>query len=107
MTDNNNKNSLILLLVLVLISMIGGILLPSIGIVFSPYLLVWLGILLFLNLIKLELTDLLSGISTGLGAPFVVNFVGGEVGRKRLYLVVGMILVTSLLVPFTLPSLVY
>ena len=150
MTDNDNgNNSLILLLVLFLTSMIGDILLPSIGIVFSPYLLVWLGILLFLNIIKLELANvlstfvkpfrivilsimkiaviplalytitntfypseslsvlLLSGISTGLGAPFVVNFVGGEVGRKRLYLVVGMILVTSLLVPFTLPSLAY
>ena len=154
--DNNNGNnssssssSQILLLILVLTSTIGGILLPSIGRLFLPYLLVWLGILLFLNLIKLELADLvlafvkplriiilsimkiaviplalyaatntfypseslsvllLSGVSTGLGAPFVVNFVGGEVGRKRLCLVVGMILVTSLLVPFTLPSLVY
>ena len=34
--------------------------LPSIGIVFSPYLLVWLGILLFLNIIKLELANVLS-----------------------------------------------
>lgn len=45
---------------------------------------------------------LLSGISTGLGAPFVVNLMGG-----RLPLVVGMIITTSLAVPFTLPSLVY
>jgi bile acid:Na+ symporter, BASS family len=108
-------------------------------------LLVWLGILLFLNLIKLDLIDLvsvfvkpttiivlsivkvaviplilysvtsvfypsqslsvllLSGISTGLGAPFVISFVGG----RRLHLVIGMIIVTSLLVPFTLPSVVY
>jgi bile acid:Na+ symporter, BASS family len=149
--DNNNRynTSLLILLVVVLTSMIGGILLPTIGRLISPYLLVLLGILLFLNLIKLELADLvsalakptrililsvmkiaviplalyaitnafypseslsvllLSGISTGLGAPFVVNFVGGPVGRKRLHLVVGMIIITSLLVPFTLPSLVY
>jgi BASS family bile acid:Na+ symporter len=45
---------------------------------------------------------LLSGISTGLGAPFVVNLIGG-----RLPIVVGMIITTSLAVPFVLPSLVY
>jgi hypothetical protein len=51
---------------------------------------------------------LLSGISTGLGAPFVVNFVvGSRARRKGLRLVVGMIIVTSLAVPFTLPSFVY
>jgi BASS family bile acid:Na+ symporter len=45
---------------------------------------------------------LLSGISTGLGAPFVTNYVGG-----RLSIVVGMVIVTSLVVPFILPALVY
>jgi BASS family bile acid:Na+ symporter len=45
---------------------------------------------------------LLSGISTGLGAPFVVNIVGGQ-----LPLVIGMIIVTSVAVPFILPSIVY
>jgi BASS family bile acid:Na+ symporter len=45
---------------------------------------------------------LVSGISTGLGAPFVANIVGG-----RLPLIVGMIVATSLAVPFVLPSLVY
>lgn len=45
---------------------------------------------------------LLSGISTGLGAPFVTNYVGG-----RLSIIVGMVIVTSLLVPFILPTLVY
>jgi len=45
---------------------------------------------------------LLSGISTGLGAPFVTNYVGG-----RLSIIVGMVIVTSLLVPFLLPTLVY
>jgi bile acid:Na+ symporter, BASS family len=45
---------------------------------------------------------LLSGISTGLGAPFIVNFVGG-----KLQTVVAMIMVTSLAVPLVLPVLVY
>ncbi len=45
---------------------------------------------------------LLSGISTGLGSPFVVNFVGG-----RLPIVVGLIIVTSLSVPFMLPILIF
>ena len=125
-------------------SILTGILLPHVGMVVEPYLLVWLGALLFLNLIKLSSKDLagtfarpgqlatlaviklvalplamyavtyflyrplalpvllLSGISTGLGAPFVANIVGG-----RLPLIVGMITVTSLAVPFVLPSLVH
>jgi BASS family bile acid:Na+ symporter len=45
---------------------------------------------------------LLSGISTGLGAPFVSNYVGG-----KLSIIVGMVIVTSLVVPFILPTLVY
>ena len=45
---------------------------------------------------------LLSGISTGLGAPFVTNYVGG-----RLSTIVGMVIITSLMVPFILPTLVY
>lgn len=125
-------------------SISAGVLVPSVGLIIEPYLLVWLGALLFLNLIKLEASDivstfarprqlavlsfvkllvlplamyalayvvyrpfalpvlLLSGISTGLGAPFVVNIVGG-----RLPLIVGMIITTSLAVPFVLPTLVY
>jgi BASS family bile acid:Na+ symporter len=117
---------------------------PSLGEFFSPYILVILGLLLFLNLIQLNFQDListfkkpkfllilcitkvlvipvtmyfvtnqiypkyalsvllLSGISTGLGAPFVTNYVGG-----RLSIVVGMVIVTSLVVPFILPALVY
>jgi len=124
--------------------MSAGVLLPSAGLLVEPYLLVWLGALLFLNLIRLNASDLvltftkpnqlavlsaiklvalplamyaiayfayrpfalpvllLSGISTGLGAPFVVNLIGG-----RLPLVVGMIIATSLAVPFILPSMVY
>ncbi len=124
--------------------MSAGVLLPTAGLLVEPYLLVWLGALLFLNLIRLEASDLvstftkpkqiivlstiklialpiltysfahfiyrpfalpillLSGISTGLGAPFVVNIIGG-----RLSLVVGMIIATSLAVPFVLPSMIY
>jgi len=125
-------------------SMSAGVLLPAAGLLVEPYILVWLGALLFLNLIRLNTSDLLStftrprqlavlsavklvalplgmyalsyfvyqpfalpvlllsGISTGLGAPFVVNLIGG-----RLPLVVGMIIATSLAAPFVLPSLVY
>ncbi len=124
--------------------MIAGVVFPAGGLVVEPYILVWLGALLFLNLIRLHTPDLLStftspkqlamlsavklvvlplamyglahliyepfslpvlllsGISTGLGAPFVVNLIGG-----RLPLVVGMIIATSLAVPFVLPSIVY
>ncbi len=121
-----------------------GILLPAAGRLIEPYTLVWLGALLFLNLLRLNTSDLvalfktprqlvvlsiiklvvlpvgmytlayviyeplalpillLSGISTGLGAPFVVNLIGGQ-----LPLVIGMIIITSIAVPFVLPSIVY
>jgi BASS family bile acid:Na+ symporter len=124
--------------------MSAGVLFPAAGLLVEPYILVWLGALLFLNLIRLNTSDLLatftrprqlavlsavklvalplgmyalayfvyqpfalpvlllSGISTGLGAPFVVNLIGG-----RLPLVVGMIIATSLAAPFVLPSLIY
>jgi bile acid:Na+ symporter, BASS family len=124
--------------------MSAGVLLPRVGILIEPYILIWLGALLFMNLIRLNSADLvatftqprqlamlsavklvalpvgmyaltyfvyqpfalpvllLSGISTGLGAPFVINLIGG-----RLPLIVGMIIVTSLAVPFVLPSIVY
>jgi BASS family bile acid:Na+ symporter len=124
--------------------MTAGVVFPTAGLVVEPYILVWLGALLFLNLIRLNTSDLvstfskprqlallsaikllglpvgmyalahliyeplalpvllLSGISTGLGAPFVVNLIGG-----RLPMVVGMIVVTSLAVPFVLPSIVF
>lgn len=124
--------------------MTAGVLFPAPGLVVERFILVWLGALLFLNLIRLRTQDLvstftnprqlivlssiklvvlpvamyglaavvyepfalpvllLSGISTGLGAPFVVNLIGG-----RLSLVVGMIIATSLAVPFVLPFIVY
>lgn len=143
MTSYDTK-VLIILAISILISTICGILFPSTGELFSPYLLVILGLLLFLNLIQLDFQDListfqrpkfllilsiakviilpvtmyfvtnqifpkyalsvllLSGISTGLGAPFVTNYVGG-----RLSIIVGMVIITSLMVPFILPLLVY
>ena len=70
------------------------------------------GIYLIMNLISVTIIPvssslmlsvfLLSAISTGLGSPFVVNFVGG-----RLPIVVGLIITTSLAVPFILPILVF
>jgi len=140
---NNGDNSLVLLLA-VLVSMMCGIFFPANTIILEPLLLVWLAILLFLNLIRLDITDLksdfakpkrlimlstlklaiiplcayqttqliypqeslsvllLSGISTGLGAPFVVNLVGG-----KLQTLVAMIIITSLAVPVVLPLMVY
>jgi BASS family bile acid:Na+ symporter len=124
--------------------MSAGVLAPAAGLAVEPYLLVWLGALLFLNLLKLNPADLaatfaspkslavlaaiklvalplamygvayvlyqplalpvllVAGISTGLGAPFVANIAGA-----RLPLIVGMIVATSLAVPFVLPALVY
>jgi bile acid:Na+ symporter, BASS family len=135
---------LLVLAISILISTILGILFPSTGELFSPYVLIILGFLLFLNLIQLDFQDLisifrnprillilsilkvfiipvtmyfvtnlinpkyslsvllLSGISTGLGAPFVTNYVKG-----RLSSIVGMVIFTSLAVPFVLPTLVY
>jgi BASS family bile acid:Na+ symporter len=137
-------NEDVALIVAVVGSMAAGILLPTAGRLIEPYMLLWLGALLFLNLLRLNSSDLievfktprqlvvlsiiklvvlpvgmyaltyvvyepfalpillLSGISTGLGAPFVVNVIGGQ-----LPLVIGMIIITSIAVPFVLPSIVY
>jgi bile acid:Na+ symporter, BASS family len=137
-------NEDVALIVAVVGSMTAGILLPTAGRLIEPYMLLWLGALLFLNLLRLNSSDLievfktprqlvvlsiiklvvlpvgmyaltyvvyepfalpillLSGISTGLGAPFVVNVIGGQ-----LPLVIGMIIITSIAVPFVLPSIVY
>ncbi|HKU84552.1 MAG TPA: bile acid:sodium symporter [Candidatus Nitrosocosmicus sp.] len=135
----------------VLFSTALGIIFPDIGMMVEPYLLLWLGLLLLINLLNMNLSELynefyhpknliiltilklvlipvglfaimnllsltvfpistnlmlsvflLSGISTGLGSPFVVNFVGG-----RLPIVVGLIIITSLSVPFILPILIF
>jgi bile acid:Na+ symporter, BASS family len=137
-------NTSALLFLVVMISMAIGVFLPQFSKVFAPYLLIWLGALLFLNLIQLEASDLvsafarpknivllsliklvvlplvlyastlviypslalsvllLSGISTGLGAPFVANFIG-----SNFTLIVGLVIVTSLAVPFVLPPIVH
>lgn len=137
-------NEDVALIVAIVGSMSAGILLPAAGRLIEPYTLLWLGALLFLNLLRLNSSDLievfktprqlvvlsiiklvvlpvgmyalayvvyepfalpillLSGISTGLGAPFVVNFIGGQ-----LPLVIGMIIITSIAVPFVLPSIVF
>ena len=137
-------NEDVALIVAIVGSMAAGILLPAAGRLIEPYTLLWLGALLFLNLLRLNSSDLievfktprqlvvlsiiklvvlpvgmyalayvvyepfalpillLSGISTGLGAPFVVNVIGGQ-----LPLVTGMIIITSIAVPFVLPSIVY
>jgi bile acid:Na+ symporter, BASS family len=144
-TSGLEKDDLILLIAIA-VSTVIGILVPSFGILFEPYLLVLLGILLFLNLIKMDPQELglqfkkpipiilltvikllaiplllfvvtnaiypslaipvllLSGISTGLGAPFVINLFEKS---HQLPLVVGMIISSSVVVPFILPSLVY
>lgn len=137
-------NEDVALIVAIVGSMSAGILLPAAGRLIEPYTLLWLGALLFLNLLRLNSSDLievfktprqlvvlsiiklvvlpvgmyalayvvyepfalpillLSGISTGLGAPFVVNVIGGQ-----LPLVTGMIIITSIAVPFVLPSIVF
>ncbi|MFL6380342.1 MAG: bile acid:sodium symporter family protein [Nitrososphaeraceae archaeon] len=142
--NNNKRKNSLLLLAVVLASMMCGLFFSDQSKILEPYLLIWLGMLLFLNLIRLDIMDLvsdfvrpkriiilsilklviipltmyqiihviyskeslsvllLSGISTGLGAPFIVNFVGG-----KLQTVVAMIMVTSLAVPLVLPVLVY
>lgn len=138
-----SMNSSAMLFLAVTISMAVGILLPQFSNIFGPYVLVWLGGLLFFNLIQLNISELasafvrsrqivflsltklvllplalysvttiiyptlslpillLSGTSTGLGAPFVANFVGSE-----LPLIVGLIIVTSSALPFVLPPIV-
>jgi bile acid:Na+ symporter, BASS family len=125
--------------------MVAGVLSPSAGLVFEPYLLIWLGLLLFVNLIRLNPKDvldsfakptnivvmtffkliilplgvyaityfiypklalsatLLSGVSTAFGAPFAVNFIG----RAKLSTMVGVIVVSSIAAPFTLPTIAY
>ena len=143
---NLAKENLILIVLLtgILFSMISGILFSSTGLIFEPYLLVWLGIILYVNLIQLNPRDLkkafnnpkeiiilsitklliipvfmfviliviepklalpvtlLSGISTGLGAPFVINFIGGKLSE-----IIGVITITSILVTFTLPFMIF
>ena len=127
------------------VSIVTGVLFPTTGMSLEPYLLVWLGGLLYVNLInlhprhlvstfrkpkalmvftigklillpcivyvitslvypKLALSaTLLSGISTGLGAPFAINFIGaGGIGT-----IAALVTISSLVVPVTLPFILY
>jgi BASS family bile acid:Na+ symporter len=43
--------------------MVAGVLSPTRGLVFEPYLLIWLGLLLFVNLIRLNSKDLLDSFA--------------------------------------------
>src|SRR5437016_1920412 len=55
-----SMNSSAMLFLAVTISMAVGILLPQFSKIFGPYLLVWLGGLLFFNLIQLNTSELVS-----------------------------------------------
>jgi BASS family bile acid:Na+ symporter len=134
-----------LVLLSAMVSIVTGVLFPTTGMSLEPYLLVWLGGLLYVNLInlhprhlvstfrkpkvlmvftigklillpcivyvitslvypKLALSaTLLSGISTGLGAPFAINFIGaGGMGT-----IAALVTISSLVVPVTLPFILY
>ena len=134
-----------LVLLSAMVSIITGVLFPTTGMSLEPYLLVWLGGLLYVNLInlhprhlvntfhkpkalmvftigklillpcivyfitslvypKLALYEtLLIGISTGLGAPFAINFIGaGGIGT-----IAALVTISSLVVPVTLPFILY
>ena len=134
-----------LVLLSAMVSIVTGVLFPTTGMSLEPYLLVWLGGLLYVNLInlhprhlvstfrkpkalmvftigklillpcivyvitslvypKLALSaTLLSGISTGLGAPFAINFIGvGGIST-----IAALVTISSLVVPVTLPFILY
>jgi BASS family bile acid:Na+ symporter len=134
-----------LVLLSAMVSIFTGVLFPTTGMSLEPYLLVWLGGLLYVNLINLHprhlvstfrkpkvlmvftigklillpcivyvITSLvypklalpatlLSGISTGLGAPFAINFIGaGGIGT-----IAALVTISSLVVPVTLPFILY
>jgi bile acid:Na+ symporter, BASS family len=57
---NLSMNSSAILFSAVTISIVIGVLLPQFSKIFGPYILVWLGGLLFLNLIQLNTSDLIS-----------------------------------------------
>src|SRR5919106_3544287 len=128
-----------------MLSIVAGIIFPTAGMYLEPYILVWLGGLLYVNLInlhpkhlvstfrkpktlmvftigklillpcivyvitslvypKLALSaTLLSGISTGLGAPFAINFIGAG----RISIIAVLVTISSLVVPLTLPFMLY
>ena len=152
LTDSNDLSPMkrggigsIAVLLSAMVSIVAGVIFPTTGMSLEPYLLVWLGGLLYINLInlhprhlvstfrkpkalmvftigklillpcivyvitslvypKLALSaTLLSGISTGLGAPFAINFIGaGGIGT-----IAALVTISSLVVPVTLPFILY
>src|SRR5919107_1541237 len=128
-----------------MVSIVAGVIFPTTGMSLEPYILVWLGGLLYVNLInlhprhlvstfrkpktlvvftigklillpcivyvitslvypKLALSaTLLSGISTGLGAPFAINFIGAG----GISTIAALVTISSLVVPATLPFIIY
>jgi bile acid:Na+ symporter, BASS family len=137
--------SMVVLLSAMVSIVVGVVVFPTTGMSLEPYILVWLGGLLYVNLINLHprhlvsafrkprtlmvftigklillpcivyvitslvypklalSTTLLSGISTGLGAPFAINFIGaGEIST-----IAALVTISSLVVPVTLPLILY
>jgi bile acid:Na+ symporter, BASS family len=138
-------SSMVVLLSAIVSIVVGVVVFPTTGMSLEPYILVWLGGLLYVNLINLHprhlvsafrkprtlmvftigklillpcivyvitslvypklalSTTLLSGISTGLGAPFAINFIGaGEIST-----IAALVTISSLVVPVTLPLILY
>ena len=138
-------SSMVVLLSAMVSIVVGVVVFPTTGMSLEPYILVWLGGLLYVNLINLHprhlvsafrkprtlmvftigklillpcivyvitslvypklalSTTLLSGISTGLGAPFAINFIGaGEIST-----IAALVTISSLVVPVTLPLILY
>ena len=141
---SGNFGSIVVLLS-AMVSIFIGIIFPTFGTSIEPFILVWLGGLLYVNLIslhprhltvafrnpkmlviftlgklillpcivyiitslvypKLALSaTLLSGISTGLGAPFAINFI--RVGQ--ISTIAALVTTSSLVVPITLPLILF
>ena len=151
LTDSNDLSPMkrggigsIAVLLSAMVSIVAGVIFPTTGMSLEPYILVWLGGLLYVNLInlhprhlvstfrkpktlvvftigklillpcivyvitslvypKLALSaTLLSGISTGLGAPFAINFIGAG----GISTIAALVTISSLVVPATLPFII-
>jgi bile acid:Na+ symporter, BASS family len=138
-------SSMVVLLSAMVSIVVGVVVFPTTGMSLEPYILVWLGGLLYVNLINLHprhlvsafrkprtlivftigklillpcivyvitslvypklalSTTLLSGISTGLGAPFAINFIGAG----KISTIAALVTISSLVVPVTLPLILY
>ncbi|MGN6349690.1 MAG: hypothetical protein ACTHLL_08080, partial [Candidatus Nitrosocosmicus sp.] len=58
MTNDNNTQIFYFLSAAIASSILGGVFLPSFGNILEPYVLLWLGLLLFFNLIHLNTSEL-------------------------------------------------